>query len=39
VAPPDGNWAPPGYYLLSIVNTNDVPSVSLMVRFPAAYEG
>ena len=34
----DGNTAPPGYYLLSIVNGNGVPSVSAMVRFAAPGE-
>ena len=36
--PANGNYAPPGYYLLSIVNAQGVPSVSLYVRFPAPYE-
>ncbi|MEW1953441.1 galactose oxidase-like domain-containing protein [Terrabacter sp. NPDC080008] len=36
--PANGNYAPPGYYLLSIVNGNGVPSVSSVVRFPAPYE-
>ena len=36
--PPDGNTAPPGYYMLFIVNGNGVPSVASMVRFPAPYE-
>jgi chitodextrinase len=36
--PASGNFAPPGYYLLSIVNANGVPSVSSFVRFPAPYE-
>ena len=36
--PVDGNTAPPGHYLLSIVNSAGVPSVSAMVRFPAPYE-
>ncbi|HEV7172380.1 galactose oxidase-like domain-containing protein [Pedococcus sp.] len=36
--PADGNVAPPGYYMLSIVNGNGVPSVSSMVRFPAPSE-
>ena len=38
VMPVDGNTAPPGYYLLSIVNASGVPSVSTFVRFPAPYE-
>jgi Galactose oxidase-like, Early set domain/Fibronectin type III domain len=36
--PANGNTAPPGYYMLSIVNGAGVPSVASMVRFPAAYE-
>ena len=36
--PHDGNTAPPGYYLLFIVDTNGVPSVGAFVRFPAPYE-
>ncbi|MDA0160515.1 DUF1929 domain-containing protein [Solirubrobacter ginsenosidimutans] len=36
--PADGNFAPPGYYLLSIVNAQGVPSVASYVRFPAPYE-
>ena len=36
--PATGNTAPPGYYMLSIVNSAGVPSVSSMVRFPAPYE-
>jgi hypothetical protein len=30
-SPANGNWAPPGYYMLFIVNTNGVPSVAAMV--------
>jgi hypothetical protein len=37
-APVNGNAAPPGYYMLFIVNTNGVPSVASFVRFPAPYE-
>ena len=37
-APASANVAPPGYYMLFIVNTNGVPSVSKFIRFPAAYE-
>jgi hypothetical protein len=37
-APPDANTAPPGYYMLFIVNSNGVPSVAPFVRLPAAYE-
>jgi len=36
--PQNGNYAPPGYYLLSIVNGNGVPSISSYVRLPAPYE-
>ncbi|GAA4138244.1 galactose oxidase-like domain-containing protein [Leifsonia shinshuensis] len=36
--PPNGNWAPPGYYMLTIVNGKGVPSTAAMVRFPAPYE-
>lgn len=36
--PQNGNWAPPGYYMLSIVNGKGVPSTASMVRFPAPYE-
>lgn len=36
--PTNGNYAPPGYYLLSVVNGKGVPSASSMVRFPAPYE-
>jgi chitodextrinase len=36
--PANGNLAPPGYYLLSIVNGQGVPSVASYVRFPAPYE-
>jgi len=37
-APSSSNTAPPGYYMLYIVNGNGVPSVASFVRFPAAYE-
>jgi hypothetical protein len=30
--PPDGNWAPPGYYLFFIVNGDSVPSVAEWVK-------
>lgn len=33
--PDNGNYAPPGYYLLSIVDGNGVPSTAGMVRLPA----
>ena len=36
--PQNGNHAPPGYYMLSIVNGNGVPSISSFVRFAAPYE-
>ncbi len=36
--PANGNIAPPGYYMLSIVNGRGVPSVSTMVRFAAPSE-
>jgi chitodextrinase len=36
--PANGNTAPPGYYLLSIVTAQGVPSTSAMVRLPAPYE-
>ena len=32
VAPPDGNVAPPGYYLLFILNNDRVPSMAKWVR-------
>ena len=37
-APADANLAPPGYYMLFIVNSNGVPSIAPMVRLPAGYE-
>ena len=37
-APATGNVAPPGYYMLFIVDTNGVPSVASFARFPAAWE-
>lgn len=37
-APAQANLAPPGYYMLFIVDTNGVPSVASFVRFPAGYE-
>ncbi len=33
--PVNGNYAPPGYYLLSIVDGNGVPSVAGMIRLSA----
>jgi chitodextrinase len=37
-APADNNLAPPGYYMLFIVNKNGVPSIAPFVRLPAPYE-
>ena len=37
-APAGANTAPPGYYMLFVVNTNGVPSVAKFVRFPAPWE-
>jgi hypothetical protein len=37
-APADANLAPPGNYMLFIVDANGVPSVASFVRFPAGYE-
>ena len=37
-APANGNTAPPGYYMLWILDGNGVPSVSTFVRLPAPYE-
>src|SRR5205085_9280462 len=37
-APPDANTAPPGDYMLFVVDTNGVPSVAPFVRFAAPYE-
>jgi hypothetical protein len=33
-APPDANTAPPGYYMLYVVNSNGVPSIAPFVRLP-----
>jgi len=33
-APASGNWAPPGYYMLVIVNTSGVPSVASWIQLP-----
>ncbi|MEQ4568041.1 galactose oxidase-like domain-containing protein [Paenarthrobacter sp. CAP02] len=33
--PANGNYAPPGYYLLSIVDGNGVPSTAAMIRLSA----
>ena len=35
-APPDGNIAPPGYYMLFILNNSGVPSVARFVQMTAA---
>jgi Domain of unknown function (DUF1929) len=35
-APASGNLAPPGYYMLFIVNTKGVPSVASIVNLPAS---
>jgi len=35
-APKNGNWAPPGYYMLVIVSNTGVPSVASWVQIPAA---
>ena len=37
-APADANLAPPGTYMLFMVNANGVPSVAPFVRLPAGYE-
>jgi hypothetical protein len=37
-APANGNLAPAGHYMLFVVNSNGVPSVASIVRFPAPYE-
>jgi hypothetical protein len=37
-APADANLAPPGHYMLFIVNSAGVPSIAPFVRLPAAYE-
>ncbi len=35
-APANANLAPPGYYMLFLVDTNGVPSVASMIRLPLA---
>jgi galactose oxidase len=35
-APPSGNWAPPGYYMLVIVNNSGVPSVMPFIQLSPA---
>jgi galactose oxidase-like protein/concanavalin A-like lectin/glucanase superfamily protein/Big-like domain-containing protein len=37
-APANGNLAPPGYYMLFLVDGNGVPSVGSIVRFPGPWE-
>ena len=37
-APTNSNGAPPGYYMLFVLNGNGVPSVASFVRFPAPSE-
>ncbi len=37
-APANGNHAPPGYYMVFVLNSAGVPSVGRFVRFPAPYE-
>jgi len=37
-APASGNLAPPGYYMLFLVNSTGVPSVASFVRLPAPWE-
>jgi len=37
-APAAANTAPPGYYMLFVVNTNGVPAIAKFVRFPAPWE-
>ena len=36
-APPNGNIAPPGYYMLFVLNGAGVPSVARFVRLPPRY--
>jgi hypothetical protein len=31
-APPNGNYAPPGYYMLFILNGAGVPSIAKIIR-------
>lgn len=35
-APPNGNIAPPGYYMLFVLNTSGVPSIARFVKIAAA---
>lgn len=32
VSPKDGSWAPPGYYMLFVVDTNGIPSVGKFIQ-------
>jgi hypothetical protein len=38
-APPDGNTAPPGWYMLFLVDTDGVPSVSTWVHVGSTIQG
>ena len=38
-APPNGNIAPPGYYLLFLLNSTGVPSIGTFVQLPIAPAG
>jgi len=31
-SPKDGSWAPPGYYLLFVINNSGIPSIGKFVR-------
>jgi Domain of unknown function (DUF1929) len=31
-SPPDGNIAPPGYYMLFVLNQNEIPSIAKFVH-------
>ena len=35
IGPPNGNIAPPGYYMLFLVNNQGVPSVASMIQVPS----
>lgn len=37
-APQNGNYAPPGSYMLFLVDNNGVPSIASMLRLPAPWE-
>jgi hypothetical protein len=30
--PKDGSWAPPGYYMLFVVNNDGVPSIAKIIQ-------